>query len=277
MSRAAWPTSGSPNSVPGPASWARPTSPSDSARAGGCPEPRTGYSRCRDRSGTQLQRAFLRDDRAAVARVITACRADVVCLQEAPRFLFWRSKRRALARSTGLEIAASRRVGGLAILLRPGNRVRHTGHRVLRRYPGLHTRAVSAAVVELAGRPLTVACTHLDLAAEPRLEHAREVLDYLAATADAHAAPAVLAGDINCEPEEAAWRLLAAQLDDVAAVRPLGESPTFTARRPRRRIDAIFTSPGLKALSAGVPVESLAAGDVRDSTDHRPVLAEIEL
>src|SRR5690348_9130132 len=44
----------------------------------------------------------LRDDRAALARVIRACAPDVVCVQEAPRFFRWRKHAARLAQATGL-------------------------------------------------------------------------------------------------------------------------------------------------------------------------------
>ncbi|RCV47582.1 endonuclease/exonuclease/phosphatase family protein, partial [Marinitenerispora sediminis] len=139
----------------------------------------------------------LRDDPRAVARVIRSCRPDVVCLQEAPRLLGWRRARRRLARWTSLTPAVNRRAGGLAVLVRPGVEVLHREHRVLRRVPGPHLRAVSVAVLEAHGRRLAVACTHLDLAAGARLRHAREALGVLERVAAERGAAPVLAGDLN--------------------------------------------------------------------------------
>ena len=44
----------------------------------------------------------MRDDRAALARVIRACAPDLVLVQEAPRFFRWRKRAARLARRTGL-------------------------------------------------------------------------------------------------------------------------------------------------------------------------------
>ncbi|RCV47454.1 endonuclease, partial [Marinitenerispora sediminis] len=52
---------------------------------------------------------------------------------------------------------------------------------------------------------------------------------------------------------------------------------TFTARRPRLRIDAVLTAPELTVRRAGVPVDLLAAADVTAASDHRPVLVDLEL
>ena len=58
----------------------------------------------------------LRDDRQALAEVVRAADPDVVCVQEAPRFLRWRSTCAALARTSGLVVVG----GGHAP--RPGRR-----------------------------------------------------------------------------------------------------------------------------------------------------------
>ncbi len=54
----------------------------------------------------------MRDDRAAVARVIRSAEPDVVCVQEAPRFLRWRSTCAALARTSGLVVVGGGRPAG---------------------------------------------------------------------------------------------------------------------------------------------------------------------
>ena len=219
----------------------------------------------------------LRDSSAAVARVVRACNPDVLCLQEAPRLLLWRHWRRRLARETGLVPAVSRRPGGLAVLVRPGVAVLEARHRRLSRRPGLHLRAVSVAVLDIGGRRLAVGCTHLDLEERARLEHAREALDHLDRAALRYDAPAVLAGDVNCGPDGEAWRYLTRGLADAAAAAPLGEAATFTSRRPRSRIDGIFTDPAIGVAGAGVPVDLVRAEDMAAASDHRPLLALLRL
>ena len=54
----------------------------------------------------------LRDDADAVASVIRSCEPDVVCIQEAPRFLRWRSKCAALARTSGMFVVTGGRPAG---------------------------------------------------------------------------------------------------------------------------------------------------------------------
>ncbi|MBV2362408.1 endonuclease/exonuclease/phosphatase family protein [Streptomonospora nanhaiensis] len=219
----------------------------------------------------------LRDDPDAVARVISACDPDIVCLQEAPRLLGWRAKRRELDRATGMVPAISRRTGGLAILCRPGVEVRRIGHRVLRQYPAMHTRTLSMAALKVDGSPLLVGCTHLDLHPGARLHHAGEALDHLGAFAAENPGPYVLAADVNCPPEGSAWRLITAVMHDAAGEHPWGEADTFPARRPRTRIDGVFTSGDVRVRRAGVPVDLVDPADLAAASDHRPVLADITL
>src|SRR3954454_15258183 len=103
----------------------------------------------------------LRDDPAALARVVRGCRPDLVCLQEMPRFLSWRTKRRRLARHCELAVAAGRRAAGLAVLAGPRVRVLHREYHLLTRVPMLHRRGVAIAVAEVEGARLIAASTHL--------------------------------------------------------------------------------------------------------------------
>ncbi|WP_285756933.1 endonuclease/exonuclease/phosphatase family protein [Nocardiopsis ansamitocini] len=214
----------------------------------------------------------LRDDPEAVARVVKACRPDVLCLQEAPRLLGWRRKRRLLASRCGLRLAVNRRPGGLAILVRPEISVLLSHHHRLRRYRGLHLRALSLVVLNHQGHEALVAVTHLDLDPRARLQHAEELLALLAR----HQAPVVLAADVNELPGGPTWRLLTRAFTDTAELAPAGELFTFTARRPRTRIDAVLADPRFGVVGAGVPEEPSRA-DLVAATDHRPLLAELLL
>jgi len=219
----------------------------------------------------------LRGDAEAVARVVGACRPDVVCLQEAPRLLRWQSQRRRLDRMLGLVPAISRRTGGLAILCRPGIEVHRIGHRVLRRYPGLQVRTLSMVALQVEGRPLLVGSTHLDLHPGARLHHAGEAVEYLTAFAMENPGPSVLAAGTNSVPGTSAWRLITAGLRDAVAEHPWGEAETFPARNPRRRIDGLFTSGPVEVRRAGVPADLADPADMADASDHRPVLADLAL
>ena len=63
----------------------------------------------------------LRDDAHAVVRVIRALDADIVCIQEAPRFLFWRHRCRQFAAASGLHVIGGGRAAAANLLLAKGN------------------------------------------------------------------------------------------------------------------------------------------------------------
>ncbi|RMI40487.1 endonuclease/exonuclease/phosphatase [Actinomadura harenae] len=219
----------------------------------------------------------LRDDPDAVARVVRALRPDVLCLQEVPRFGSWWWQRRRLARACGMRVAAGRRACGLAVFTAPRvERVAREFH-LLSRVPGLHRRALAVAVLRVDGVPLIAATTHLDLADEPRLRHAGEILARLERARARHRGPLVLTGDINEEPGGQAWGRLVRHFQDAHAVAPDGDALTFSAADPARRIDGVFADRGVEVLGCGVPADPELADDYPKATDHRPVLARLRL
>jgi endonuclease/exonuclease/phosphatase family metal-dependent hydrolase len=205
-----------------------------------------------------------------VAAVIRACDPDVVCVQEAPRFLLWKRKCRALATATGLTVVTGGRPAGAVLLLaRPGLRVVTTKDVKLPWHPPLHRRGMAIGVFDAGGTEVTVASTHLSLDDAERLAHVDLVLAHLAALGR----PAILAGDVNEDPDDAAWRVLATAMADAYVTAPLGDGLTSTAVTPRRRIDAVFVDRALGVVSCGVP----AVGGLAEASDHRPVLAVVKV
>ena len=212
-------------------------------------------------------------DPFALRRVLRSLRADVVCLQEAPRRLGggWRTSR--LARDAGLRHAAGGRLsGGTAVLLGP-----HVGVRSLlaARLPvrGVLTRTRGVVLAELAavsgpaaGLALTVACLHLPLEPDLRLRHAR-----LAGRAIARRpSPYVVCGDLNEPPGGPAWRELTTVASDPAP----GAGPTFPAGREHARLDAVLVGAGLRVVRYGDG--DVDHADVLAATDHLPVVADLE-
>jgi endonuclease/exonuclease/phosphatase family metal-dependent hydrolase len=215
----------------------------------------------------------MRGDTAALARVITSMRPDVLCLQEAPRFWSWRRRRRWLAHVTGMTVAAGRRTGGLAVLAGPEVRVINAESRLLRGFLGMERRATTVLVAEKHGRRVAVCCVHLDLLAAARLRHAAEAVVHLRKACERYGALPVLAGDINEEPGRPTFEFIARRFADTFAAAPIGDGATFTARHPRKRIDAIFAGAGLTAVSCGVPAAEPA--DLSTASDHLPMRAEL--
>lgn len=215
----------------------------------------------------------LRDDKTAVVRVITALRAQIVCIQEAPRFLFWRRKCRWLAAASGMKIIGGGRSAAANLLLAaPAVHAEGTRDVLLSRDSRLHRRGVAMAYVTVNGARFVVAGTHLDGVEAPRLRHIDELHRVLDAFAPA-GVPALVAGDINDQPGSAAWARLTELRVDVAAVRSTGDPMTNQPLTPTRRIDAIFAAPKMIVRET----EAVDSPDVNVASDHRPVVAELDV
>ena len=118
----------------------------------------------------------LRDDAAAVVRVIRSVQPHVVCIQEAPRLLRWRSKCAALARRSGLVVVTGGRTAAANLILSSLDVDVVTTRDVLfTKDRRLHQRGAALAVLRYGGESFAVAGTHLDLVAEPRIRHVGEL------------------------------------------------------------------------------------------------------
>lgn len=219
----------------------------------------------------------LRDDTAALARVIRACSPDLVLLQEAPRFFRWRKKLSRLATATGLVVlSGGAPAAGPALLCSMRATVERTEDVLLPLTPGLHRRGFATAVVRFGGARLGVLSCHLSLRAEERYEQGGMLLDRLAGLGTDHA---VAGGDLNERPGGPTYRRLAEGLQDCWAVAPWGGEYTSTPTDPRGRIDAIFATKGVEVLGCGVPAAQpgVTHRDLRAATDHLPVLAVLRV
>ena len=211
----------------------------------------------------------LRDDRGAVVAALRHCAPDVVCVQEAPRFLRARSRLAALARESGLVVASGGAPeSGVAILTSLRIDVDQPRKVDLPRTAGLHRRAVSLVRLSLGGRRFLAASIHLGLDRAERLRHAAMIKDLLV---QAPGGVTVVAGDLNETARGPAWALLGEGLTDTGAPADL---PTFPARAPRRRIDTVFVPMqwATKSISAGEIVDDALL--VR-ATDHLPVVVDV--
>jgi endonuclease/exonuclease/phosphatase family metal-dependent hydrolase len=214
----------------------------------------------------------LRDDPDAVARVMRAVRPQVAIIQEAPRFLRWRSSCAALSRRAGLVWVCGGRAAGanlvlssLAVDVIGRHDITFSAQR------NLHQRGAAVASLKLAGVPFAIAGTHLDLIEAPRLLH----LDELAAhIADRLAGlPLIVGGDLNAAPGSATWQRLTEFGADAFAVAGAGDGFSYSALDPVRRIDGLFADDRLRPVRA----EVIDTPDVRIASDHRPLLVEYEL
>ncbi|MFL6238042.1 MAG: endonuclease/exonuclease/phosphatase family protein [Actinomycetes bacterium] len=214
----------------------------------------------------------LRDDKVAVAAVIRACDADVVCIQEAPRFLRWRSKCAALARESGMFVVTGGRVAGAMLLLaRLGVDVEASYDVLLQKTPHLHQRGLAVGVLRVKGERYAVASMHLSLEDTERTRQVDEVISHMERVRDG--APIVLAGDVNETPDRPRWEALSARFTDAFTVAPVGEGNTYSAARPYKRIDGIFVDPDVRVLSCGVP----DVPGIAQASDHCPLVADLRL
>ncbi|WP_225755047.1 endonuclease/exonuclease/phosphatase family protein [Actinotalea sp. Marseille-Q4924] len=203
----------------------------------------------------------LKDDRSAVVDVIRALDADVVAVQEPPRGPWGRSRLRRLAHDAGLTVAVA---GGgartTALLVRPGLPVHGARSMRLAWRPGRTRRGLAFA--EVAG--IRVISVHLSLAEAERQRHLVRLGHLVRSTTSSGV---VLAGDLNEEPGGPTRRALERHLRDVTTA----VGPTFPARRPHRRLDAVLVSPGVRVSQARRVQDELT----RVASDHLPVVVEV--
>ncbi|WP_167588307.1 endonuclease/exonuclease/phosphatase family protein [Kineococcus rubinsiae] len=228
----------------------------------------------------------LKDDGAALRRVLVALAADVVCLQEVPTHPFAGHRLGDLAADAGLWVAASGTPGaGTAVLaasrvdVRAGQVRALPTPRVRNRRP-VRRRGCADAVVRVPlgtgwSRDVLVRSVHLGLEEGERERHAAALTPSAplpGPCAPWQHVPVVLAGDLNEGPEGAARRRLSTVLVD-AAETVGAEFATFPARAPRHRIDLLLLDPRLSVTAVTTP--ELAPGDAAAATDHLAVVADL--
>ncbi|MDP9394918.1 MAG: endonuclease/exonuclease/phosphatase family protein [Actinomycetota bacterium] len=219
----------------------------------------------------------LRDDAGALAAVLRALDPDVVCLQETPRGLRHRARLAALARAAGLVVVAGGRSAGYtAVLAHRRTSSTDRCELLFPRRPGLHQRGVALVSFRTRAGVVAVGSVHLGLDAEERLDHVDRLLHLAAGLTDG---PVVLGGDLNESPGGPAWRALSRRFADASElVGARGAAgPTYPARAPRVRIDAVFVAPAVRVRSADVPPLPAGVPAYEVATDHLPVLADLEL
>lgn len=224
-------------------------------------------------------------DAAAVAEVIRAADPDVLGIQEPPRGWTGRRRMAHVAAATGMRVLQR---GGAArttaLLVRDGTiadgppvvesssgvRLPMWGRRARPAVP--IPRGYARAVV--GGMRLVV--VHLSLDERERARHVGRVLDEVrhgggtGGGGGPAGLPCVVVGDLNELPFGPAWARLTEHLVDAAGLTPL---PTFSARHPHKRIDAVLVDPRIIVRSVHVPDDEA----VRRASDHRPIVVELEV
>ncbi|MBV9822273.1 MAG: endonuclease/exonuclease/phosphatase family protein [Actinobacteria bacterium] len=215
----------------------------------------------------------MRDDVAALGRVMREIAPDVAIVQEAPRFLRWRAKCAALARRAGLvTVTGGRACGANLVLSSLAVDVLDTHELAFSTDRNLHHRGAAVALLRRAGHRFAVAGTHLDLIEAPRLRHLDELATFTEQFVPADV-PLIVGGDINAAPGSATWQRLQRFGTDAFAAAGTGDGFTYSAVDPVRRIDGVFADPRLRVLKA----EIVDSPDVRVASDHRPLVVEFLL
>lgn len=217
----------------------------------------------------------LRDDPAAIGRVMRAAEPDVVIVQEAPRFARWRSHAASIARRAGLVyVTGGRTAAGNLLLCHLRVEVERSEDVLLAkvRTPDgerLHRRGLAVAALRLGDTRFVVAGTHLDLEEQARLQHVGEIRQTLQRFAPDVAS--IVGGDLNDRPGSAVFAALADGATDAWAAVGEGPGHTFRAPGPDRRIDGLFVSPGITPVAARV----VDGPDVLVGSDHRPLVVDL--
>lgn len=215
-------------------------------------------------------------DLQRIADVINQEHPDLVGLQEVDRGV----KRTQgvdeiaeLARMTRMEYAFAHNLDyqggqyGVAILSRYP--ILKTDHRMYRNKREAERRGMIRIEVNVDGRSLSFATTHLDYQYEDgRIFEAGQLLDFLKGQKEA----LILVGDFNEEPNGDAYKLVSAYFRDAWVDSKAKETGlSYPADKPAKRIDYIFykLSTQVRAKKAWM-VNTLAS-------DHVPVVAELEL
>lgn len=216
----------------------------------------------------------LRDDRAAVTRVLRAARVDVLCVQEAPGGPMWRMRCSELARGAGMFVLGGGRPAAGNLLAGAARiDVGGTLDVPLSRTRGQQPRALSSALLALGGVRFGVIGVHGGLSASERRRHAGEIVTVTDRLRTAGAVGVVVAGDLNAAPDAPEWAVLAARFRDTYAAAPVGDELTYPTAWPRARIDVVLAEAPITVIGAGV----FDHPDVAGASDHRPVLAVLRL
>ena len=215
-------------------------------------------------------------DLQRIADVINQEHPDLVGLQEVDRGV----KRTQgvdeiaeLARMTRMEYAFAHNLDyqggqyGVAILSRYP--ILKTDHRMYLNKREAERRGMIRIEVNVGGRSLSFATTHLDYQYEDgRIFEAGQLLDFLKGQKEA----LILVGDFNEEPNGDAYKMVSAHFRDAWVDTKAKETGlSYPADRPAKRIDYIFykSSTDVRAKKAWT-VNTLAS-------DHVPVVADLEL
>ncbi len=229
----------------------------------------------------------LQMDAAALGAVLRAEQADVVAVQEPPRFWGARRRLREFAHACGFEVVVygNYPFGGAttALLATPevAARVIDRGSQILPFDPWLwpslwreHRIWPSRrGYAYLTTTDVTVISIHLGLNPEEREVHRNIILNRIHALG---ARRCIVAGDLNERPGGPSWLAFERRLRDV--VRLMSDESdssfhTFPSQRARLRIDSVFVGTDFAVEEVHVP----DGPDVQAASDHLPTVVRVRL
>lgn len=215
-------------------------------------------------------------DLQRIADVIIRERPDLVGLQEVDRGVRrteGKDEIAELARMTRMDYAFGHNLDyqegqyGVAVLSK--SLIQKIDHLKYENRREAERRGLLRVEVEIGGRPISFATTHLDYQRDDgRLFESEQLLRFLAEVKH----PLIVVGDFNDEPSGPAYKLMLTKFADAwIGSRAKGDGFSYPADKPSKRIDYIFyrTSDGVRAKKVWL-VKTLAS-------DHLPVMAELEL
>jgi len=223
------------------------------------------------------------DNLARVAKLVDSVHADVVLLQEVDRNTTRSGKvdqPAELARLTGYHVAFGKSLDyqggdyGIAIMSRwpiTSDTAIHLPVEPPQERSGgsYEPRIAIRAIIDAPGGPIAFVNTHLDASGDDRwrkqeIRAVLEIVDSLRRSGIATFA----GGDFNSTPESSTQTTVrAAGLRDSWTMCGQGESLTYPADTPTKRIDYLFLSGSATCTSATV-VQT-------DASDHRPLLVTV--
>jgi endonuclease/exonuclease/phosphatase family metal-dependent hydrolase len=208
---------------------------------------------------------------SAVHEVVHRLEADVLLVNESPKQpLLWKRRCSGLCDHWRMRyVAGGRPAGSNLVVAGPRVAVKSSGAERLKQPLFQPRRGIAWAQLRVEGRLLGVVACHLSLDRERRLREVQRVIE----VASGLRGPVVVAGDLNEPPRGPSWQ----RLRDAGFVDHGDRSwETFPAEEPGTRIDALLVRGTAATVVShgdpGVPEQLLRA-----ASDHRPVLAEIEL
>lgn len=216
-------------------------------------------------------------DLKRIADVITGQKADLVALQEVDRGVTRTAGRdlpAELAALTGLHYCFEKNIdyqggeyGNMILSRFPIQASANMHYRMLREG---EQRGLLQVTVWANGQPLVFMATHIDHRPDDA-ERLINVDEIRAAANQQRSLPVIVAGDFNDSPGSRVHSRMKDQFRDAWEIVGQGDGFTFSADRPRSRIDYVWLShhPNLEPVAARVIAS--------EASDHLPLVVEFRV